>query len=271
MKSSYKKIQRIAFFLGVFSLLTSCLNAEPEAPDFGPEVSAQSVASALSAPFEVLNPTSIQKGEFVHIESNQAISGGTKFVTKDTGITVIDRQEDSDSIDLTLAFQEVTYSSDGSSSSTSFEDTVSISKSSASSFSTSSFSSPSLQSSSALAASSVKALAISICEPTLDSAVTFHKLAVTSSSDPVPQQVQNTSFCSGQSSCNISVSNISFDQVIHGDGESQKISCEYSYSTEVPYLAGQMKRCITLAVPIDGRSVVITECDQILNFTSGSE
>lgn len=249
--------------------LMSCFSAEPEERPFGDEVSAQSVADALNKPFDTLDPLSIKVGEFVHIETNQAISGGAKFVTQDTGLTVIDRQETSDSVRLTLAVQEVVYSSDGTSSSTTFEENIDLPKTSTSALSVNNVITG--KSLAELSGSQLQTLnTIAVCEPTRNSAVTFHNLKVASSQQAVPSQVLNSAFCTGESNCDINVMSIRFDQVVKNGESSEKISCEYIYSTEVPFLSGQMKKCVTMAVPIDGRSLIVTECAEILNFVFGN-
>ena len=261
------------FLLTLFLLpsLMSCLSAEPEETPFGDEVSAQSVADALNEPFQTLTPLSIKKGEFSHIETSQSISGGTRFVTQDTGITVIDRQETSDNIRLTLAVQEVNYSSDGSSESTVFEENIDLAKSSSKPEAlTKTFTSSSSSPSSLIAQSLQAKEVVAICQPSNSSSVTYHNLSVSKTQKSAPTLVQNSSFCSGQPSCQLNVTDIRFDQVVKDGDGSIKIACEYSYATNAPFLSGQLKQCTTMAIPVDGRSVIVTECAEILNFTLGS-
>lgn len=258
-----KWLTAIHIALGLFLpvlvlLLTSCMEAEPEKASFGPESSASQVAAALDAPFGEVNPENILKGEFVHMETNQAIAGGKKFVTQDTGITVIDKVVNATTITYKLAIEEVTYESDGSSRTAISEQSVTVPKSSSSS----------------LAQLAAKATAgtrsVGICEAVSDPNVTYHNLKAQNSSMNAPQQVQNGTFCAGQSPCKLATDQIAFDQVVWDGDKGTKIHCEFVYSTEVPFLAVQMKQCTTMAIPVDERSVVVTECSEVLNFASGN-
>ena len=230
--------------------LTSCLDAEADKAAFGVENSLEAVIEALNEPFLTLNPENIHKGEFVHIETNQSISGGKKFVSRDTGITVISRVDDGSSIQFKLAVQEVTYSTDGTSQNSISESTVTIKKSSQK----------------ARAVTFIKSAhklnaqdSIEICKPSASSAVTYHNLVTSkgTASSPAPAQGAATF-------------NIAFDQVIHAGDASKKISCEYIYSAQVPFLAAQLKLCITMAIPVENRNVIMTECSEVDNFAFGS-
>ena len=272
----YRLLMAIHIFLAavtplIIFVLSSCLKAEEDAQvAVGDGTTASEVSTALTDSLGSASPLSIRQGEFVHIETYQKISDGPKFVTRDTGLTVIDRIEDGDLVRLNVAVEIVEYSSDGESDTLLVEDEVYIANDAT----------PAEVAAANLKLASVEYSifndtvytqnSFSVCSPFADENVSYHNLKRSVVSEPVPDAVIDSEYCGGSSDCNINVHKVEYDQVFWNGDEGIKIHCAFKYSQAVPYLAQQLEQCFTGVVKVDDRSLLLTECSVVRNFLEGN-
>lgn len=255
--------------------LTSCLEIEEDPLPFGNEESLQDIGTTLNDAFGQVSVEDIKLGEFVHIETTQQPFNSSKFVSKDTGKTISRRVENEDSIELTLVVEEFEYDIDGNEINHAiFESDHTIAKTSASSLS-----SNSLEKLKMAKVSSnhkkVRTLSndVGVCALFDHPQISYHKLKVEHSLKEVPKAALDSRFCEGKNPCTVSVTDVSFDQVVWENeehtGEADKYHCQFSLSEEVPFLANPLKECFTVLLEGESNPVIITQCNEVVNFEPG--
>jgi hypothetical protein len=86
---------------------------------------------------------------------------------------------------------------------------------------------------------------------------------------PIPQAAKETTGCEGD--CQIKVRVIKFDTFIDTmDGGKKRIQHEYWISPDVPYMAHELKRCMTYSAQVEAIFVLITECLEVDDYRFGS-
>lgn len=119
--------------------------------------------------------------------------------------------------------------------------------------------------------------------PMAEGRTTFHNLKLERSNVPVPEFVQQRSNCGGLSEekCRSALKAfvLSFDQVSWDSEQGQRYSVIWIFSPDVPYFAstmfpspaGMIKACATTQIPYQGQRVKVTQCDEIKDFTFGTD
>jgi hypothetical protein len=252
-----------AFAAAVSLTLSGCVKAEAEKVDYGPQVSENSILSAISAPLANTDPTKIKVGEFVHVAETQEIPAAQVINTvSDTGQTIIDRQETSADITYTVVETKILYTQ-GSQQKSSTEFNVVVKKNALTD-------SASMSAATVFPSSNVRALAAinETLHPAAAARVTYHNLRVSSAQEPPPYLVRSQSGCLGIPNCSIKVTNVSFDIVSWTGDTGERAHYEYALSADVPYLAQVMNTCITLMVPVSGSNskTLLKQCKPVVNF-----
>ena len=179
---------------------------------------------------------------------------------------MIDKTDTSDGTEYTLAEEEVDYNSDGTSNRSVFENTVLVPNSTGSSTQ----SKPSLAVLGMEEALHAASTGPQLCDAISDPSITYHNLKVTSGVVDAPDAVQGADFCSGKDPCQIDTTDISFDQVIWSGDQGQKVNCQYTFSDQVPFLASQLKQCITSVVLEQNQHVLVDQCAEVVDFQYGT-
>ncbi|PWU21336.1 MAG: hypothetical protein C5B49_02770 [Bdellovibrio sp.] len=111
--------------------------------------------------------------------------------------------------------------------------------------------------------------------------MTFHNLKMTKASVPVPDYVRLLDNCGGltadKCSAGLTAYTLSFDQVIWNDSGAQKYSIVRVFSPDVPYFGstlfpeepGVIQACVTTLLTLQGRQLLLAQCDEIKAFTFG--
>lgn len=96
-------------------LLTGCIDTKPLPVEYGPEVQAATVESALSAPTAVMKATDIQVGEYFAMETTQDLALGASLNTVGiSGATITAKTLDTtDETVYSGVLKTLTYQSDG--------------------------------------------------------------------------------------------------------------------------------------------------------------
>jgi hypothetical protein len=123
MKSFRAQLTRTALAaLAVTSLfffvnLSGCKEEDNgEAVNYGPDISSDAVNSAINDPVASMDPTAIQIGQFVHTVVTQQIAGTVApTLMSETGITVTDREQDTEKVIYTIHEDDITYGTAGAS------------------------------------------------------------------------------------------------------------------------------------------------------------
>lgn len=271
--------------------LTGCKEEKKSSkPNFGPEAAPAEIEAALSSPMDLVNPASMQIGEFVHFAETQVLNGRSdaEAVISDTGQTVVDRVEAEDRIVYTVVQNKITYSGDEHrKSSTELEMVVpkaqqaTISEFVADDASTvdsgvrnaSEFSLE--EHARHVITNSMTPLKTMTAVFAAESArrVSYHNLRVSTTVVKPPAQVASQADCLGIPSCQIRLHKIAFDQVVwESESLADKVAFEFTMSPDVPYLATLMDKCATLLVPInadkpkESTKILLRQCSPVLNF-----
>jgi hypothetical protein len=102
---------------------------------------------------------------------------------------------------------------------------------------------------------------------------TFHNLAVTQTSVPLPSMVNIRSDCGGrQGDCGapLAATQITWDQV---DWTSESYPVKYSFnlmfSKQVPFFATVLMSCVTTTIPFNQQRISVMQCENVRDFTFG--
>ncbi len=100
--------------------------------------------------------------------------------------------------------------------------------------------------------------------------VTYHNLRIGYETAAPPEAVANEANCLGIPSCKIRLHHIAFDQVYWvSPTQSEKLAFEFTLSTDVPYLARLLEKCVTFLASLGEKrpsSVVVRQCSPVVNF-----
>lgn len=266
--------------------LTGCRSNENGEPvDYGPEAAAVDINEALFRPLEGVNPLAIKVGAYVQFTTTQKLAGGQVMNRlSDTGMKVIDREEDDSAVIYRIRQDKATYGNDNKTDIVSTDFPFGISKDNGTS-------NASVQSALVVAPLELLEQSVPALLKSLDVAsstkvrqaatrVTYHRLVTSERDEPPPSEVQAQPGCLGIPNCKIKVHHIEFDQVAWGGSEPERVHFELTMSPDVPMLAGLymsplfeyypglLKSCVTLMVAIgDGSSkTLLTECNEVEFF-----
>lgn len=97
----------------------------------------------------------------------------------------------------------------------------------------------------------------------------IYNLSYKETTMPIPQAAKETTGCEGV--CDIRVRIIKFDTFIDtADGGKKRIQQEYWISPDTPYMAHELKRCMTYSAQVEAVFVLITECLEVDDYRFGS-
>lgn len=107
-----------------------------------------------------------------------------------------------------------------------------------------------------------------------NSATTYHKLERTGSAVAIPDLVRKRTDCGGLANCSLPLRAISlkFDSWQNGtDGKPVKYTHYISASPDAPYFASLMSNCLQYSMPYQERSLLVTQCSDVKDFTFGTQ
>lgn len=275
--------------------------------DLGPEVSADAVAEAVSAPTAKLDPLNMKVGEFfVYSDTQEIPFSGSVSVSADTSQTLIEKTEtvvdpQNSVVAMTIIQHKQSYQN-GQVLKTATEIPIKYQKKTTasskfteeigpvqSSPETSSVTVPQVRTEAAdlfgsstpnefykqLRALGVAKKTAGMVQAAADR-ITFHKLAVTNEVIPAPTLVAQSSQCQGLVGCKIHVTKVEFDMVFWAGDSPDRIHWEMLLSSEVPYLASLLNKCMTGQVTVPsttGRApttLLLRQCQPVVNFKFGT-
>ena len=277
-------------------LLGGCKAEELGEPvDYGPEVTAEEVMSAISAPVATSVPTETKVGAFVHFIHTQTVAAGQyTSLLGETGQGISAREDVGDAIKYTLRERRITYSQGEVAQDLVREFNLYFDKPGSTSASSLSVDAGPENSTLSLGegvrlseqrkAAGARLLRSFLATKDkveqLDTKVTYHKLETAQFRAPPPKLVAQIPGCLGIPDCLITYNKISFDQVFWDDPAGERIHFDFVVSPNVPqtsgynmsalfgYYPGLVNSCVTLMVAVgDGRSkTLLTECQDVINF-----
>ena len=247
-------------FIFVIAMTTGCLQREDApAENLGPEVPGEKVDIAIKS-LLYPDPYTIQKGEFVARSDIMEIGGIAKSRVSDTGLTVINRQEDEKKIDFTVLKNELTYQNNKTMKATT-EIFLSLSKEVE----------PTSRTNLSIVKGTEPIFKISeVLKPfDVQRKITYHNLETFSTIEDPPKFVQERSNCGGVLNCKIRVQTIRFNQVEWSAKGHDRYIREFRVSPDVPYLAAALSNCITGIVPYGEIKTLLRQCERVEDFTFG--
>lgn len=243
--------------------LSSCSESDVKA-DFGPQVEPEEIQKALDASRITRDPvTEVKLGQFVHYSEVQVLNGMYEAVISDVGMTVIDRQETAETVDLKIIQNKIVYSKEEARKSTT-EYNVSLAKPGASAVAT-------------VMSAIENAMPIRTFTRKMESqptsTFTYHNLRVSTELLAAPPAVQKQPNCLGIPECKIRMYNVGYDEIEWETPEkATRITWDFALSPDVPYLAHEMNKCMTFLLPVDAekpdtsQKVHIKYCLPVMDF-----
>ena len=95
-----------------------------------------------------------------------------------------------------------------------------------------------------------------------------YNLSLTETTMDAPQAVQQSTGCQG-SNCRLRVRIVKFDTFATTAEGEKRIQHEYWISPDVPFVAHELKRCMSYSAQMEAVFVVITECLEVDDFRKG--
>lgn len=263
-------------FLPLAALVAAGCMKEPELKaDFGPEVTAAEFSRKL-AEIEGPDPYTIKKNEYAYFIRSTVLQDQIYQLDKRWAYTVTNKAEDANDYIFTFVKETREYVGDQEKISQNQSDVRLTKRASTSAAAASVTSAP-------LTPFAVASLTPFAYRPAATEKVTFHNLNLETTHVPVPDFVQQRANCGGLSNekCRgaLKAYVLTFDQVQWQGNEGQRFSVLWIFSPDVPYFgstmfpspAGVLKSCGTTQIPFDGQRVKVTQCDEIKDFTFGSD
>ncbi|CAN5394052.1 hypothetical protein BH10BDE1_BH10BDE1_19370 [soil metagenome] len=276
----------------LFTQMGGCQGEKEVLPmNLGAEVSAEELNDALGKPLAETDPASIQLGEAYVVSETQELGGGAAFaVVSDTSQTVIERQENTAEILLTVIEHKQKYIN-GEVQKTSTEIPYRIEKSTTAT--ASNISAPAEDSTEGSAKmrpeiekmlhlrsplgianelrareNSTGAKKAESGVSTSETRVTYHGLKVSVAKEPAPPLVQQQPNCLNIPNCQITVHRVSFDMVFWEDGKPDRVHWDLAMSPEVPYLASMLNKCVTGLATLAGDqgNILVKQCLPVVFF-----
>ncbi len=256
----------------VLTLLMSCMKAEEEKADFGPEVPADQIDLALSKAIHNADLSYTAVGQYLSYSVVRRLENEeTTINLGSTHVAVFDKTCDpvdcSDKLTFTLKIEKTTRQSDNTFEVLRTEEPLVLRRSPVVPASNS----PGQLNSKSLAKSKVGALG------KLPTKVTFHRLRESDGNIEVPAAVKNRPSCGGLSPCELPVHYVQFDMIQWFNDETyQKISLDFAFSIKTPYLPfGEnfdqlngllITDCRATVIPVEGRTVYVRDCMTLEDF-----
>lgn len=297
MKNS-KKLTPLFVFLVV-----GCMKDPELKPDFGPEVTNQDYANAISQ-VELPDPYTIKKGEFAYFTQETYLEGRPFNLDKRWAYTVTNKEDDVANNQWVFTYSRETREYAGGQEKISIDestarlekqaplvDSTNLSPLSQLTINTFdnlvSINSQDAKNSFAISEVSPLTSLSKIQASANEKKISFHNLRVQKGFFPTPEFVQQRANCGGKdpAKCKdpLKVHLLSYDMV---DWEqNQKFKVEWVISPEAPYFGstrlnlaapnesfpGVLRSCATTDIPIQGQRVRVTQCDELKDFTFGQD
>ena len=103
--------------------------------------------------------------------------------------------------------------------------------------------------------------AYTLCPP--PEGVTYHGLQV------FHRKMKATFFktdCGSFANCEIEVTQVKFDQVYKNNGKQEVRKYDFTTSKDVPFVAMNLKSCISGTIDVNGQALPVTQCNRVKNF-----
>lgn len=295
-------IKKLRLLLPVVAIAASGCMKEPELKaDFGPEITSADFSNKL-AEIEGPDPYTIKKNEYAYFIRSTVLQDQIYQLDKRWAYTVTNKTEDANDHIFSFVKETREYIGDQEKISQN-QSEVRLTKRSTN---TSSIATPVSMSPLSLAAGVQSSLDIQrlrfrpsetrtipivqmstltpfAFRPASNEKVTFHNLKLEQTHVPVPDFVRQRANCGGLTNekCRAALKAyvMTFDQVQWTGTEGQRYSVLWIFSPDIPYFgstmfpspAGVLKSCGTTQVPYEGQRVKVTQCDEIKDFTFGSD
>lgn len=301
MKFAWRK----ALLLTSLIAATSCLQPPSMDNDNGPQVAADDVQKAILDAWDKADFNSIKLNEFMYVEQDQKISTLDPVVVYKEATQIIGRTENTDTIDYKFLVRSQGMENGNFKPVTSFEDDISVGKTSPSV--TSSPTDPSAATTTAdvqqrgipgsidalqksMADGSVGLRSgtgsshflgvlnvqnmLSACVKADNWDVTCHNLRTSEGVMAPPTGVSSQPNCGGVPNCQIRYKTVGFDLVVNytdsdGTAHTEKVLYDMTFSPDVPYLSHLMEFCYQGMVPTTTQKVLVKLCNRIQNFQAG--
>lgn len=291
----------------IFSQIGGCQPEDGILPvDFGPPVAESIVDQALNASTGNMDPMAIEVGQFVLITDTQELAAGaSRAITADTGQTIIDRQESSTEVLLTLIQHRQTYEN-GEVRKVSTEIPLRIDKTAATGSDSKLMIGPNEDQvvsnsyhfrpeidrmlrdrspraltdwlrrtfdNSTSASVSTGELIPQDLQPhtslqTQATRITYHRLQQRVATEAPPLAVQQAAQCGGLPQCQMQVHHVSFDMVFWENDVPDRLHWTFAFSPDAPYLASTLNRCVEglASVGTGQAKLLVKQCSTVMNF-----
>jgi hypothetical protein len=266
--------------------------------DNGPAVPADQVQKAILEAWGNADFNSTRLNEFLYVEQDQKISTLDPKVVYKEATQVIVRTENTDTIDYKFLVRSTALENGSFKPTTSFENDISIAKTSPSLTATpapaeqkAAFpnSLETLQNSMAngsvglrsggtqsqfLGVLTVQNMLIA-CVKDTGWDVSCHNLQISEGRRAPPTGVSSKPDCGGVPNCEIRYKKISFDLVVNLTDEAtntthpEKVNYELVFSPDVPYLSRLVDFCYLGMVPTASQKIIVKVCNKVQNFEVG--
>lgn len=224
----------------ILLLGVSCTDS-PESPPLVPTTSLE-IQKAQEDILAKISPLKIQKNEFVYFIKTQEVYTGQQdpsiSLMEEESITITDRVDFPDYIEVTMEKEVIDHLTDGSPHSK-FKDVFYFSND-----------------------VSAKALA----EKASSEEARYYNLQVSSGFLKKPQKVIDKDPCATQEECLLSVKKVSYDIVFSDPTNPQTTRVEIWLSLEVPYFATILKSCYTTVISIDSSRPLVRQCKTVFDY-----
>ncbi len=276
------------FFLAISVLaLNACMQKPDPKPNYGPESNPDSINQAFA---EFTNdPSTINKGEFVYLESTFQIASLPPKLSFQLGETVTNKVENSTGWVLTIVQENVMQENEKPVVSKT-ERRACVPRIKTEDCQVEVFNNPNNQSNQFPQSlnfrlnkniSSPKPIKIKEFLQTLVSEkpikptaqrISYHNLIKEDVTFPLPNLVRLRSNCGGLARCqNLRAMSVSVDKVIwESDEKGTKTTFRFIWSPDAPYFASQLLGCAQTWMDIQGQTAPVTQCEEVKDFTFGT-
>ena len=238
------------------AFLSSCMKQPDFKQNFGPEVAATAVDSAIKG-VESPSPFSIKQGEFSYLERSTKLENQQPVVVLQRGDSVTSKTEDAEKYMFTIV-SDLVELINGQMKPSRKETQATLAKHVA-----------------AVATQSIQWQKIRTRDVTSSQKVTYHNLKREEGFVSVPPLVQRRADCGGlaDKSCTapLAATRLSFDKVEWDGDAGNKISYLFIFSKDVPFFSNQVLGCADTTVPYEGQRIHVTQCEEIKDFAFGHD
>lgn len=259
-------------------IVSGCMKAPTTDIDKGVTTDCQQIDKAMSE-LQTSSVLSIKKSEFAYIESTTRLENLSPELTQQYGVTIMDRQENSETIQLTIR-EEVRERIDGQFKTSIKEGPAYIQKTGnhtqTSNVGTAGVGIEQVSRKLRIMASSAAAQGQgAYCQAKTSGVVkSYNNLEISNFDAPVPAAVRARSDCGGLANCEgpLKAKQLKFDRWIEDPNDSSKEIRVTTYivtAPEVPFFATVFSQCVQYSWPVENRQVLVTACDDVKDFKFG--